>query len=77
MNEPKPAPASARRVYRAGQFVVMVVECYALAELAWYTANGTHLHDTIGEYAARYWARVQYRAQVLDTLRKIRRLPEL
>lgn len=64
-------------VYRAGQAVIAAVELYALAECTYYVATGgDHLHELVTERWDGFRERVEYRAQVLDTLRMIRRLPE-
>lgn len=77
MNEQRSNPAR-RRTYRAGQLVIAAVECYALAECVWYvvTDGQSHLYELAAEKWTEFRKGVEYRAQILDTLRFIRRLPE-
>lgn len=57
---------------------VAVVECYVLAEIAWSVLNpsGPRLYELLWEQVGKYRAQLEYRAQILSTLRMIRRLPE-
>lgn len=63
---------------RAAQIAVTAFECYALAELVFYVTNNgeQRLYEVVAEKLAETRTRLIYRAQVLETLRMIRRLPE-
>lgn len=64
-------------VFYAGKVVITAFECYVLAEIAYYTINGERrLYEVAAERFAQFREQVEFRAQVLDTLRMIRRLPE-
>lgn len=67
-----------RIIYHAGQVVIVSFECYVLAEIAYYTLNNgdKRLYEVAIDHIARLRERIEFRAQVLDTLRMIRRLPE-
>lgn len=73
-------PPDTRRqtVHRTGQLVIAAVECYALAECVWYiiTDGQSHLYELAADRFEELRAHLKYRAQVLDTLRMIKRLPE-
>jgi len=73
-------PSSSRRViiYRTGQVVIAAFECYVLAEIVYHTLNNgeRRLYEVATDSFARLRERIEFRAQVLDTLRMIRRLPE-
>lgn len=58
--------------------IVAVAECYVLAEIlrGVTTPGGPRLYELAWERVERSWARLEYRAQVLSTLRMIRRLPD-
>lgn len=63
---------------RAAKVMVTLFECYALAELVFYaTHNGEQrLYEIAAAKLAEVRTHLIYRAQVLATLRMIRRLPE-
>lgn len=67
-----------RVVYHTGRVAIATFECYVLAELVYNVVGGDdrHLYEIASEGLRTLRARLVYRAQVLDTLRMIRRLPE-
>lgn len=58
--------------------VIAVVECYVLAETlrSVITPGEPRLYELAWERVSAYRERLEYRAQVLSTLRMIRRLPD-
>lgn len=76
---PETTTRARRRVlYHAGQAAIVTFECYVLAELVFYVVNNgeRRLYEAAAEKLVELRVRLTYRAQVLDTLRMIRRLPE-
>lgn len=72
-------PRTARHTSRAATTgIVAVVECYVLAEILWsvLTPSGPRLYELAWQQVSKYRERLEYRAQILSTLRMIRRLPE-
>lgn len=70
---------AARHVPRAAMGgAVAIVECYVLAEILWsvLTPSGPRLYELAWQQAGKYREQLEYRSQVLSTLRMIRRLPE-